>query len=385
MKPTVIITGSGVSSNYGFPIGRDLIDGRILQYLNISISSINKDRGNFIFNYETNAEFEKLLEIFKLTPDEINNLRLIQDNVFNAQKNPTKNFSLSKTSFVEQFINGLHLFKNSQIDYFLRNYSKFHELGKLLITKAMLDSELEALDIINSNRFPNENWAGCMIAKIFESVRKPEDLRNIAKNLTIITFNYDISLEYYLDLMCRGDENWEEEILNFKKNLKIIHVYGKVGFFDWEQKSIDEIYCDEMKNSFFLRDKKNGFGRVNNYDVSYQISKGIRVIDSVKNSNELKHIKIARQKILEAQKVFFLGFGFDKNNLEYLEINGSENMSFKHKEVFYTNHDNDEYIGLVINERKIKDVRHLDRNSQEVFNKIIPAKDAGKLLKLYLL
>ncbi len=382
MKPTVIITGSGVSAQYDFPTGSELISKKILPtLLDQSLQSINKNKGHFLFGYSNEKELQGILDVLCFTESEKCNLMSRAENFIQPMGYLAKPFCIREMTFIKEFIEGLSLFKNSQIDYFLRNRGKFRELGQLLITKAILDAEKNAIGKINYNQKPGENWIGCLIAKIFENVRKPEDLRVVAKNLTIVTFNYDISLEYYLDLICKGDDEWENEIQEFKKNLKIVHVYGRVGVFDWEA-GLDDIYDEEIKKSFFVR--SHGFGSILDYDTSYKISKGIQVIDGLKNSNDLKHIKFARNKIKDANRIFFLGFGFDKNNLDYLGIDGSDNASLNGKDIFYTNHDNSEYIKLIINEKKIKAISHVDRNSQDIYNNVQSMREANDLLKLYL-
>jgi hypothetical protein len=386
MQETVIITGAGTSVPYEFPHGSDLML-RIMATKNerFALLNLSTPNGGVIFNHNK-SNLAALLNLLGATDKEKNNINS------EIKSNPqTESFKSEQIKFFQSFIDDVNLFQNSQIDYLLRNHSKYRDIGKALIARTILLAEGHALGAIK-NKKPEENWIACLLSNIIERVKKPEGLIKIAKNLTIITFNYDILFEYYLDLFCRGDDEWGKALIDFKKNLKIIHVYGKLGSFDWEEKLAD-IYDDETLKSFTIRDNKKKFGFINkdniDYDDIYKLSQGIEVIGGDKQQkNDLKHIKLAKSEIERAKKVFFLGFGFHRGNLDLLDIKSENKAQFQKKEVFYTNYykenknSNNEYIDLIV-EEMIKTIDHIDKFSKPIFNKIKSSKDIVPLLKLH--
>ena len=65
----------------------------------------------------------------------------------------------------------------------------------------------------------------------------PDDYFKLSKsNLTIITFNYDRSLEHYLynTFLNFTKSLTEKEKIEELKKLKIYHVYGKLADLPWE-------------------------------------------------------------------------------------------------------------------------------------------------------
>jgi hypothetical protein len=92
---------------------------------------------------------------------------------------------------------------------------------------------------------------------LIQKAKKPEDLKAISDNLTIVTFNYDLLFEHYLNEFCKGDDEWGSALEEFKKNLKIIHIYGKLGRFEWEsEENLKEIYGEEVFKTFLLKDSQ---------------------------------------------------------------------------------------------------------------------------------
>jgi hypothetical protein len=377
-KKTVIVIGAGASATeaYKFPTGEELIKN----IMRLSDGRFTYKKGtvqNMIFDFHTGDNLESLLSATNTEKD-----RLMQ---CNDQGIPSTVFGCFKN-----FIENLKFYRNSQIDYFLRNHEQYKDLGKALIAREILKKEhsisIEAKD----------NWIGTFLAKLIQKAKKPEDLKSISQNLTIITFNYDLLLEYYLNEFCKGDGEWGEALEEFKKNLKIIHIYGKLGKFPWEgDDHLKKIYDNSTFNSFTLRNKENDnmFGYLTkyfNYSKISNIAKGIRVIGGEKHQEkEVQHVTIAKQYLAEANDVFFLGFGFDENNMKLLEVSKDK---FKGKRVFYTNYTEDPYIEMAVREY-IKDVDYLKllenagkSNKENALKKGIVRsdKEISPLLKLYL-
>jgi hypothetical protein len=120
--------------------------------------------------------------------------------------------------------------------------------------------------------------------------------------LSIITFNYDRSLEYYLFTAIKN--RWQlkdEEITELlTKEVPIVHVYGQLG-------GLPELV---------------GEGRPYDPRVSVEsVTKAAAEIHILHEAEENSPaLRQARKLMLDAALVCFLGFGYHKINLERLQV-----------------------------------------------------------------
>lgn len=136
----------------------------------------------------------------------------------------------------------------------------------------------------------------------------------LASNLSIITFNYDRSLEYslYYSLQASFDLN-ASDAAAYLNNIPITHVYGQLG-----------------KPDFLNED-----GRPYTPDVTRpSLKKAVSGIEIVFESEKMpidraEDIDLA---LSNAEVVCFLGFGYNKTNVDRLGIN----KSVKGKQFFGT-------------------------------------------------
>jgi hypothetical protein len=150
--------------------------------------------------------------------------------------------------YVKRFISDLERYAPPNIDYFLHQLYGDHEqtgdktkekmlkLGRELIAEVILKSEKK-----NDRNFAkdedgkNQNWYrflrhDLLSDRALEGEKGdnglPEALNRSLDNLKIITFNYDVSLEYYLyDTLSQVlDEAGAQAVLD---KLDILHVYAR--------------------------------------------------------------------------------------------------------------------------------------------------------------
>jgi len=184
-KETVLILGAGASKTFGFPIGKDLKDEI---YLTL------KNRSNKVLNeFTTSDELRSFVDRLKYSPEE-------------------------------------------SIDEFLEheNDENIIEFGKKAIAAILLPYEKEETLFNNfittgekNNKFNWYQYSWNQMNTSFD---------DFEKNLSIITFNYDRSLEYYLFTVLKKKfpgKN-EEDYKNKLKSIPIIHIYGKLGYLPWE-------------------------------------------------------------------------------------------------------------------------------------------------------
>jgi hypothetical protein len=197
---------------------------------------------------------------------------------------------------IHAFRDQLRLSAAPSIDNFLEpRHEEERYLGKLAIAYALIP--FEKTDTL----FCDSSWYVTFINKLqpkFEDFEK--------NKLSFITFNYDRSLEHFLvtTLMNRFKKS-EQEVAEKIKKIPIVHLYGKLGLLPWEKHNSDNYTRDYNSNvtPHFLR----------------KSSKSLKIIyDKVEPTDP--DFKQAKQLIKVARKIYFLGFGFHKDNLDRLNI-----------------------------------------------------------------
>ena len=258
--PTVLILGAGASVPYGFPTG---------------------------------------LELTKMIIDD---LEEIGHNEFGW----TYDLGYDMDDIVSTFSAGFSLSKKYSIDAYLasREDDTFTELGKIAIVNAI--SKCESSDSFYGEI--KDDWYTYLVNHIYDC--SYDDIKD--NNLSIITFNYDRSLEMFLMMTLWGTykvRTWNTMSMHLEKSIPIIHMFGKLnpprdaGVIDYGA-SCSSSELEEM-------------------------SKNIKIIPEIKDS---KLIDNANGLIEKAEKIYFLGLNLNnEQNLRLFNLN-----LFKGKQVFGT-------------------------------------------------
>lgn len=259
--PTVLVLGAGASFPYGYPSGSQLIDN-IIQRLG--------GRGTYTPNY-----FAELLEL----------------------KFPEEH--------IHDFITHLRRSKVRSIDDFLDHRKEFREIGKIAIAQAIIgceqgNPEIDPLFNVSTGA-PNsllERWYPLLLDAMSCSADTLCDNR-----LSIVTFNYDRSLEHFLHLswISKYGPAASPKIIAAIKHLNIVHVHGKLGDLPWEGGKNPRDYgtrknLEELKNSGEL------------ISILYE------------GDRQSAEFERARERLEQAERVLFLGFGYHKSNLKRLGV-----------------------------------------------------------------
>lgn len=196
------------------------------------------------------------------------------------------------------------------IDSFLGiNAGTFDDIGKMAIASYICAME-SSDNFYNtsqraslSHREP-DHWYELLWKHIRSDVYDPADL---AKNkLTIVTFNYDRSLEEFLHRAVQAAWNLtNDNAIQALGWLKVIHVYGCVG------EHLSE------RHSGVRYPNQRQYRSENDAETIFEASKCIRVIPDArkKDWDELPTVTAALEA---AQQICFLGFGYDPDNIEIL-------------------------------------------------------------------
>jgi hypothetical protein len=260
--PTVLVLGAGASMPFGFPSGKNL--------------------KNEI--YET--------------------LKNWKDNTLVRQ--------LAPPNVLKNFLERLTYSPEESIDAFLEyEESKNIEFGKKIIAATLLPYEKEKTlfqDFLTSQEKGKEfNWYQYLWNQMNTS------FENFEKNkLSVITLNYDRSLEYYLftALKHKFPGKKTEEYSDKLSSIPIIHIYGKLGYLPWEL----------PKNNELVRIPYNyDWSKSNDDDFDYLYEKIVNAATEIKIVHENEKIKESekiRELLANNQRIYFLGFGFNPINLK---------------------------------------------------------------------
>ena len=205
------------------------------------------------------------------------------------------------TSLGEQFRNA----STTSIDAFLKNRNEFSSIGKAAISYFILEAERNI-----SKHFPNkEDWLGHLLGRVIENKKKSFENRK----LNFITFNYDRVLQFRL-LKCvesRFGLNSYQAAAIVRKYM-IHHVYGSIA-------NLPDLH-EVNKLSLQMQT-----GQIIPHHCKLS-SRNIKVMHEERQADESE--KIFDNPMLDyfykSNKIYILGFGFDKDNMHTLGIDWSK-------------------------------------------------------------
>jgi hypothetical protein len=151
------------------------------------------------------------------------------------------------------------------------------------------------------NRFDaKDDWYVYLWNRLYPDARDvPELLRN---PLRVVTFNYDRSLEHFLFNAIKNTYSTsEQKALDAVNAFSIVHVYGKLG-----------TYCSEGMTGDRRYRPDNGAT-----DLACA-SAGIHVLPEARDGSD--EFLRAQEWIGEADRIGFMGFGYDPMNCKRLDV-----------------------------------------------------------------
>jgi hypothetical protein len=202
-------------------------------------------------------------------------------------------------SEISYFKKALSQSGTQSVDAFLEGRSDLTDIGKAAMVHVLLGYE----DV--GTLFHAENcWYHYLIGKMRESA---PSLEGFMKNrLSVVTFNYDRSLEMFLTTSLKnslGVSN-DEAAEAVKQTVDIVHVYGQLG-------------------AFFTHDPDeyaNEYGPTLSGRAISVAATAIRIIHETDDGDSDIMLVRARKLIMAADRVFVLGFGFHAANLRRLRL-----------------------------------------------------------------
>lgn len=186
------------------------------------------------------------------------------------------------------------------IDAFIKNqYKLYGTIAKFAIAQALLKYENE--ELLHSD--PKINW----YMQLYQ-LMKTDPPENFYQNkVSFITFNYDLSLDQFLynslSNSCAVLKN-KEDVKKILEKIPIIHLHGQLGKLSWQGEETGRSYGD---------------GNLTNHEFKVIANSILTAFDEIDFEKDHRFIK-ALERIREAEKICFIGFGFDESNLQRLPV-----------------------------------------------------------------
>lgn len=313
-EKTLFILGAGASCPYNYPSGKKL---------------------RYKICFEFVADYDKYFYDGKGdNQNGVNRLRPVQ-------------------SFATQFYKS----SNKSIDLFLARNPSLVDIGKYAIVLEILKSESESKFREEIDE-PTLDWYSYLFDRFTDTFLDKENFKISDNKVSFITFNYDRSLEQFLfESLLNSFEGIKGSDAAMEINkIPIIHVYGKVAPLPWEADHNTITYQEHITQ----------------YNVGFSTD-NIRIINE---SLEDKVSVTTRELISNAKRIFFLGFGYARENLQILNF---PNVIKEDQKIFGT--------GLGLSPREIEDRKQefFYRGATQSTNILIEEKfDSLTLLKEYL-
>ena len=225
---------------------------------------------------------------------------------------------------IETFRKTLKYSCEPSIDTFLEKAKNFenddpqyYDFGRFAIAKCLI--EKESTEQLTDDK---NNWYHYFWSKIHNDINVLID-----GSISFITFNYDVSLEYFLVNAIKYSHHGyfttkehDDQIYEFMRKIPLIHVYGKTGILPWEKETKFNVRLHEDKSNRKI------------WEASQQIH-------LISDEREAKDVLIKAHEFLRLTDIIcFLGFGFDSINISKLNLSSViEDVRKKYKlELFGT-------------------------------------------------
>jgi hypothetical protein len=222
----------------------------------------------------------------------------------------------SRSGLIDHYIHACHRIRDGMpqapsIDNFIdanRDEPQIAQAGKLAIARCILEAEQNSTLYVNPGNIYNKinfkavepTWFNGFFQLLVENCEK----RNLAERMSrvgIITFNYDRCIEHYLHESLKNyyglDSQAASDILS---NLSIFHPYGFLGSLPWQTASGAVKFGEDAEPKKLV-----------------EIARHLKTFTEGTDKTHSDIIDI-RSTMHLADRVVFLGFAFNYQNLELL-------------------------------------------------------------------
>jgi hypothetical protein len=255
-KPTTLILGAGASAPFGFPTGNALLQ-KALSWANVEVGRTNP-------------------HIFRGIGIEKPKIDLFRE-------------ALSKSG-------------TASVDSFLEHRPEFLDIGKAVIALELIGCEQEH-KLFEHNE---TNW----YQYLFNELNTNFDDFNKNK-LSILTFNYDRSLEHYLLTALHHKYNKPmAECAEKLKSIPIIHLHGDLGGLPYLDNNLVRPYSKDINN-----------------EIVQIATERIKIIHE--GFDNAPQFALAQKILRESHYICFLGFGYHHLNIKRLGFKDAGGYAFQ--------------------------------------------------------
>lgn len=217
----------------------------------------------------------------------------------------------------------------ASIDNFIdahRGNEKIAECGKLAIARCILEAESNSTLSIDRSNINNKmnfkslesTWYNWFFRLLIENCPL-QDIPERLSLITFITFNYDRCIEQYFHAALRNYYGIEiQEATELLKNLRIFHPYGSLGQLMWP-----------------IGSNASNFGISPDARQLLDISRKLKTFTEGTDETHSEIVEI-RSTMESANQVAFLGFAFNRQNLDLLYGPSGKTISVRNTPVFAT-------------------------------------------------
>lgn len=358
---TLFILGAGASAPYDYPIGKDLIHNIIEDmedYIfipkyrsenappywneNDKINNVLYDFNECIQSFENIAPYVDENEQHHYHQHHENGtfqLYCKSNNQANCSHNFFFKTQINQVDVFAELKNALEVLDPVSIDAFLRDNPSYARAGKMMILYSLLKREDPLKFNINQS---DDNWYSLLLNDLVsECADSPNKLSE--NKVKFITFNYDVSLDYYLhsrlkkiENFVKSDDKSHSPADSFLNELEIEHVYGHLyllvkpehygKYMDFEEdRKVFNIPISWGSGVSHQSANPTSLKLIQNFKrfiFSFEQYNNIKTMYDERNNPTERDQMIAKHKdaIQWAEEIIFIGFGFDRDNLNLLGI-----------------------------------------------------------------
>ena len=186
--------------------------------------------------------------------------------------------------------------KKTAVDAFLEHRREFEKVGKLVMACELLDCEDEG------KMFSEKEIPGDWLTYLLSGMDGPFDLFG-CNAVSFITFNYDRVVEHVMFNAAKHRYGKsDEECKAVIKEIPFVHVHGSLGPLPWQD----------------TEGRPYG-GPMGPPEVKLAADQIKIVCEGAENDPEFRRAQIL---IHDAKRIYFLGFGYNMDNVERLHLGG---------------------------------------------------------------
>lgn len=300
-QPTVLILGAGASWHYGYPTGEDLVE-MIVTKLEDWQGAIDSKEQRFSFDRDFYLNYLAISKDFQSLPQELTEY-------------------IKKLNILRQAIKpAAELLKSIDpinIDVFLQQNKQYEPIIKIAISTLLFECEgklpkqpIGQPIITNTNWRKKNNWYRFLWHALTAGVKiddndivNTETLEESIANLTIVSFNYDRSLENFLSQSLNGTQSFKERAKDLMELLEknIHHVYG-------------QFYPITGEIAYGKYGISSSGDKIKLMQAAALAAENIHIINGEKHTSLFDQMADWRIKVERAGRIVILGYGFDREN-----------------------------------------------------------------------